>query len=270
MSKELIEKRRQVIKKHLFLLCPNNSGSTYLSRAIGTSRSVWSLDREGQHVVGFAGPSTVETPWPLIWGAADKSLRHFRDSPEYDWDRTKRAWYFHASAKRENAPVFLTKSPPFLLIPDQLAANFMDVSFLFMVRNPYAMLEGIVRRWGRSGSETIRQKLPRIAAKHIVTCLTAQRANIREYTANSIAFTYETLCAQPDDVAKRITGLVPELDDLDLTQKIAVKGTYNEPLRNMNDDAISRLKPEQIAMANEIFRPNAELLSHFDYRLIET
>lgn len=270
MSQQLIEQRRSAIKRHLFLLCPNNSGSTYLSRAIATSRSVWSLPREGQHMLGFAGPSTTETPWPLIWAAQAESLSHFRDSPDYDWERTKRAWYFHAESMNENAPVFLTKSPPFLLIADQLVAHFTNTVFLFMVRNPYAALEGIIRRHHRAKLIANTQNLPRIAAQHLVTCMNVQRDNITRHAGRSIAFSYEQLCAAPDAIARNISGLVPELTDLNLTQKLAIKGTYDEPLRNMNTDQIARLTDHEIAMANEVFRPNADLLSHFDYPLIET
>ena len=269
MSAALIEDRRQAIKQHLFLLCPNNSGSTYLSRALATSQSVWSLPREGQHMVGFAGPSTIETPWPLIWGAQEGSLAHFRDSPDYDWERTKRAWYFHANAARDDAPVFHTKSPPFLLIADQLAANFVNTSFLFMVRDPYATLEGIMRRHIAAGTVAEVGRLPEIAARHLVTCYRYQRDNIAKFADRSKFFRYEDLCADPQAVANSIAELMPELEGLDLTQKLAVKGSYDEPLRNMNKDQIARLSAAEIEMANEIFCPNAELLSHFDYSIRE-
>lgn len=270
MSAAIIERRRAAIKTHLFLLCPNNSGSTYLSRALGTSPHVWSLAQEGQHMLGFAGPSTMQTPWPLIWAASDESLSHFRDSPDYDWERTKKAWYFQATASREDAPVFHTKSPPFLAIADQLDAHFADPRFLIMVRNPYAAMEGIMRRRGRSPQNTDSAELPRIAARHLVACLAMQARNIERLGSKAVHFTYEFLCDQPDEVARRITALVPEIGDLDLTQKIAVKGEYDEPLRNMNADQIDRLTEQDIALANEIFSQHTAVLSHFNYSLLQS
>ncbi|MXO57601.1 sulfotransferase [Pontixanthobacter gangjinensis] len=266
----MIERRRDAIKTHLFLLCPNNSGSTYLSRALATSPAVWSLEKEGQHMIGFAGPSTLESPWPLIWGSSEDSIAHFRDSPDYDWSRTKRAWYYHASAKRDDAPIFHTKAPPFLLIADQLANNFAGAAFLFMVRNPYAAMEGILRRHDRAGFLNRSPDLATVAARHLVTCLTAQRHNISEYAEISIDFRYEDLCASPQEISNQISNFLPEIGPLDLAQKLAIKGTYDEPLRDMNTEQIARLSAEEIAAANEVFRPNAELLSHFDYRIIET
>lgn len=267
MTRALIEARRRAIRKHLFLLCPNNSGSTYLGNAIARSRAVWGLPREGQHMLGFAGPATTHTPWPLIWGGREESLAHFRDSPDYDWERTRTAWYFHASAAREDAPVFFTKSPPFLLIADQLAAHFPATSFLIMVRDPYAALEGIVRRRRGGRDEADGADLPTIAARHLVTCFEAQRANIARLGSSAIFFTYEELCAGPQQIAHRIAQLVPELDDLDLTQRIAVKGLYDEGLRNMNADQISRLSRAAAAQATAVFAAHEDLLAGFGYRL---
>lgn len=263
-----IDDRSRAIRKHLFLLCPNNSGSTYLSQAIATSPAVWSLPHEGQHMIGFAGPSTLDTPWPLIWAAEEDSLAHFRDSPDYDWQRTARAWYFHARAGGPDASVFHTKSPPFLLIPDQLVQNFADTSFLFMVRNPYAALEGILRR-RKMGTMQDGPDLPRIAAQHLVACMRAQRSNIERYAGRSIAFTYEELCAAPTRIADRIAQLVPELSDLDLSQRMLVKGQYDEELRNMNDEQIARLSSADIALANAVFAEAVDVLSYFDYSVLD-
>ncbi|MEL7447364.1 MAG: sulfotransferase [Pseudomonadota bacterium] len=268
MSFATIEARAAAIHCHLFLLCPNNSGSTYLSGAIGRSSHVWSLEREGQHVVGFGGPSTMATPWPLIWGGTPESLAHFAEA-DYDWERTRKAWYFHAKAAREDAPVFHTKSPPFLLVADQLRSKFEGARFLLMVRDPYATIEGIIRRRSRSQSVENPADLVRVAARHLVTCFEYQRRNITLLGESAVFFTYEDLCAEPCKIAGRITDLVPDLDDLDLVQTIPVKGSYEEPLRNMNDQQIARLDPQDRAIANEVFEPNRSVLEAFGYTLLD-
>ena len=269
MRTQTIASRQTMIKTHLFLLCPNNSGSTYLSRALGTSPNVWSLPHEGQHMLGFAGPSTMQTPWPLIWAGTEQSLAYFRDSADYDWERTKKAWYFHASAQRHDAPVFHTKSPPFLSIADQLDANFADPRFLIMVRNPYAALEGIIRRRSRSELYQDPGDLARIAARHLVNCLAMQADNVVRLENRAIHFSYEYLCAHPDEVAERISALVPEIGELDLTQRLAVKGDYDEPLRNMNEEQIARLNPAVRDCASEIFQQHEDVLSFFNYPVLK-
>ena len=93
-----------LVKTHLFILSCNNSGSTFLERAISTSDAIWSLHREGQHVTGFHGPASRKTDVSLIWAAAQTSIAHFSDPTQYtDWDSTKAAWYFQATASHPSA-----------------------------------------------------------------------------------------------------------------------------------------------------------------------
>lgn len=268
MSKHKIEQVAAAVATHLFILCPNNSGSTYLSRAIAQSRHVWSLEREGQHVLGFAGPQTLNSPWPLVWAADEERLAHFRDSPDYDWERTRKAWYFHASAAHAEAPVFHTKAPPFLMIADQLRDAFANTRFIIMVRNPYATLEGILRRWQRTDARARTLDLAESGARHIVACFEQQLRNIERFGDCSISFTYEDLCADPPGRADAIRRLVPDLDDLDLTQRLAIKGIYDEPLRNMNDEQIARLDPAEIERANAVFGRSGSALTSFGYALM--
>ncbi len=56
-----------------------------------------------------------------------------------------RLWHFQAFARDPAASVFYTKTPHFLLHVDELARHFPNARFLFMVRNPYAVCEGICR-----------------------------------------------------------------------------------------------------------------------------
>lgn len=255
------------VRSHLFLLSPNNSGSTFLSQAIARSPNVWSLPVEGQHVLGFAGPSTRGSPWPLIWAGSAESRAHFAEA-HYDWERTRKAWYFHAEAKSSDAPVFHTRSPPFLLLADQLAANFRDPRFLIMVRNPYAALEGIVRRRRRAPGLGDGADLPTVAARHLVDCLKLQLENMDRFADLSACFTYEELCADPGGTARKIRQLVPELGAIDLTAEQSVKGTYKEPLRNMNEDQIDRLSSRDVDAATAVFREHLNTLEAFGYGIL--
>ncbi len=263
---QVVADRRAAIDTHLFLLCPNNSGSTFLGEAIKRSQHVWGLPREGQHVLGFAGPSTRRSGWPLIWAATEQSRSHFEDG-NYDWERTKIAWYFQSQAAGSDSSVFFTKSPPFLLIAQQLTDAFENSKFLIMVRDPYAALEGILRRHERGTSGLPRNRVVKTAATHLVQCLNYQARNRARLSGRCASFSYEEMCADPIGVARQIEVLVPELDDLDLAQRQPVKGIYDEPLRNMNDDAIARLAPQTIRVANEVFAEHQSLLEAFDYAL---
>ncbi|GAA0283273.1 hypothetical protein GCM10009127_25910 [Alteraurantiacibacter aestuarii] len=263
----LYDQRASAIRHHLFLLCPNNSGSTFLSQAIGRCSKVWSLEREGQHTFGFAGPSTMRTKWPLIWAASEESLSHFTDSAAYDWQRNKRVWYLQATAEDPAASVFITKAPPFLMLADDLRAAFANTSFIIMVRNPYAALEGILRRRRRSHIADPGD-LASIGARHLITCMARQKDNAAQHADISMTVSYEELCADPANAGAQIRALVPGLDDLDLVKRQTVKGIYDEPLRDMNAEQIERLTPADIAAANAVFSQHRDLLAHFGYELI--
>lgn len=256
----------KLVDKHLFVISPNNSGSTFVSRALAYCAHTWSLPREGQHMLGYAGPDTIQRGISLTWASSRENIEFIQDSRHYDWRKTTRAWYFQSQATSKRATIFLVKSPPFLLIADQLAAHFKRPHFVFLVRNPYAVVEGICRRL--DSAESPRAHNLELAAKHIISCLQYQRNNILRHQRNSVLIRYEGLCADPSAAKKAITELIPELDDLEFNQRIAVKGIYNEVLRNMNQDQIARLNQKDYGAINRVFEPKLSLLAFFGYELM--
>ena len=254
------------VRTHLFGIAPNNSGSTFLKEALATCRATWNLPREGQNMLGFVGPARTG----LIWSAEPDWLGPLKDPRAYDWPRTRRAWYFQAFARTPEASVFYTKAPPFLVYAGELARHFPNPKFLFMVRNPYAVCEGICRNLRRRRAPWARGRdLPAAAARHVVNCLDYQRRNLETHRECGVFFTYEEMCGEPEAVEGKIRALIPELDDLRLRQRLRVKGNYHEMLTNMNERQIARLGAAQIATFNRMFRKRRDLLEHFGYEIME-
>jgi hypothetical protein len=255
-----------LVRTHLFILSPNNSGSTYLKNCFRSSQHTWNLAREGQRTFGFAGPRARDHNRQLIWAGRPEWIREYVDPAGFDWAITKRAWYLQAVANNPSASVFVEKSPPFLLMPEVLAANFHNARFVLMVRDPYAAYEGIIRRRMPNPPDTDTD--PRVlAAEHLMAALAHQQRNVTELGSAATFFTYEQMCAEPDYCARLVADLVPVIDDLVLDQRLAVKGIYEEPLRNMNRQQIKRLSSEDLGIANRIFEPHAALLEGFGYEL---
>jgi hypothetical protein len=254
------------VRTHLFGIAANNSGSTFLKEALATCRATWNLQHEGQHMFGFAGPAgSVKAP--LIWSAEPDWLAPLTDPGAFDWMLTRRAWYFQAFARDPEASVFYTKAPPFLVYAGELARHFPSTKFLFMVRNPYAVCEGICRNLRAKVRRNV--DLPAAAARHVVNCLDYQRRNLETHGDRGVFFTYEAMCDEPEGVEAKIRELVPELDDLRLRQRLRVKGNYHEMLTNMNERQIARLDAAQVAAFNRVFRPRRDLFDHFGYDLLE-
>ena len=254
-----------VIETHLFAIAPNNSGSTFLKEALATSRRTWNLFLEGQFAFGYAGPNTRDQG-RLLW-CCDPWRDRFADAAAYDWPRNRAAWYFQAFARGPDASVFFTKAPPFLLQVGALRRHFRNARFLFMVRNPYAVCEGIHRY--RSPLPPGKDSFEEAAAEHVVNCLALQRDNLEWHGSHGAFFTYEAMCDEPRRVEREIRRLVPALDDLNLKQRLAVKGRYDEMLTNMNERQIARLTPGQIAAVNRVFRKRRDVLRYFGYDLME-
>ena len=259
---------------HLFGISANNSGSTFLKAALKTSRATWNLDREGQMMLGYVGPNIL---WPhpavLLWAAEQRWIDLVTDPRNYNWPRTRKAWYFQAFARDPDACVFYTKTPAHLLLVDELARHFHNAKFLFMVRNPYAVCEGICRfhrgTAPTAGRRPPPENLPEAAARHAVTCMARQRRNLEAHGHRGVFFTYETMCAEPERVAQDIRALVPELDDLDLRQRLWVKARYHEMLTDMNARQIARLGAEDLAAFNRVFRRHEDVLAHFGYAVMD-
>lgn len=252
------------ISHHLFVIAPNNSGSTFLRKALGRAGGAWTLAREGQHVPGFRGPSSRDTGTRLLWASDPDRVAMFSNALAYDWPRTRRAWHLQALPSSADAATLVVSSPPFLLCVEQLLAHFDNARFLFLVRDPYAMLEGICRR-PVPGVSALGEDPRQAAARHIVASFQHQARNIEAHGPTGIAFTYEQMCADPVGTGLRIDRLVPALGGADLTGRVPVKGMYNECLRDMNDEQIARLTPQDFAVANAIFDGHWELLAQFGY-----
>ena len=262
------------INSHLFVVAPNNSGSTFLSNALATCLAVWSLPEEGQTIPGYVGPVTTRGPDLAIWAAERRNRRLFADPQRHDWPRTRKAWYFHARARSPEASVFVVKSSQQVLQVDQLAKHFRNAKFLFMVRDPYAMCEGICRnhrrRFGRQAQPPAQAKgrsLEERAAAHALNCLIEQRRNIEACGDHGVFFTYEAMCAAPEQAAQKIRSLAPELADLNLRRRLPVKGRYFEMLKDMNARQIASLTAEQASVFSRAFRERRDVLDYFGYQV---
>ena len=234
-------------------------------RSLATCRATWNLPREGQKMSGYIGPIHPA----LLWASEQRWVDTLTNPRNYNWQQTRKAWYSRAIARSPEASVFYTKTPYHLLLVNDLVRHFRNAKFLFMVRNPYAVSEGICRRYREDESLTRVLNLREAAARHVVTCLEWQRRNLQARGDRGVFFTYEAMCAEPERTARAIRALVPELDDLNLRRRLPVKKRYHEMLTDMNARQIARLGAEGFAAFNRVFREHEDLLAWFGYRVME-
>ena len=211
----------------------------------------------------------------LLWASEQRWIDLIADPGGHDWPRTRKAWYWYARARAPDASVFVAKSTHHVLHVAQLAKHFSNARFLFMVRNPYAVCEGICRRYRTRLAEHFRRQftapgrsLPTAAATHVANCLAWQRRNMEAWQHCSVFFTYERMCNVPQAVAEKVRALVPAIDDLVLDRRIAAKD-YDEVLANMNGRQLANLRAEDVAAFNRVFREHRDTLAWFGYELMD-
>ncbi len=182
----------------LFLLGVNNSGTTLLRRILETHTQIRGLPREG-HALTNALPNPIKLGCQRLW---TKQLEQFRPAHHEEPGqalRVKYDWSFYYPQKKG---ILFEKSPPNTVRAPWLQANFKPCRFIALVRNPYAVCEGIRRRQNASIEE---------AAEH---WLTANRCLFEDIDSleKILWFRYEEFCAQPQLYQKKM------LDFLNLSQ----------------------------------------------------
>jgi hypothetical protein len=246
----------------LFILSPPYAGSTVLWQLLQTSPHVSALPTEGQYLgpvkqlmTGSAGGAARELPWAQI-----------REEWSKHWDFTK--------------PLLLDKSTRNLSHAKEIEEVFVPASFIAMMRDPYALCEGLARR--RNRRNRLLQSQPGaspeshseveamgIAAARWRRYAERQAQNIRELE-RTLCVTYEDLTDRTPDTLTRIMEFLPELGQLDATRKFlvhSVTGTDRRALTNMNGTKWQCLRKADVEAINGVLGGCRDVLEFFGYAL---
>jgi len=233
------------VTRHLFILAPPYSGSTLLYRLVATSPAVSALPGEGQH---------IESVQALL--ARDA----WAEDREIPWGFIRAAWERHWDLSK---PVLLEKSPPHMMRAAELQEAFAPASFLILVRDPYCLAEGIVRRWDWDA---------RAAGEFTVRLLRRQRQNLA-LLERRLLLRYEDMAADPAACARSIVDSLPELERIDPERKFrvhSIDGLRRRRIVDLNELKLRSLSVAQFEELTQVFEPDAELLAAFGYAPRET
>ena len=218
-----------------FIVGCYNSGTELLVRLLETHPGIAALPEEGQFLTDQL-PADYELGLPRMWALREDLFRLTEEDGGPDVVRLKREWLMRLDRSRTT---FLEKSPPNAARTRWLQHHFENAHFIAIVRNGYAVAEGIrrkaepfhlkggwpielcARQWSRS-YEVLLEDAPHL--RHLLW--------IR----------YEDLTAEPEAELRRILAFLglPAAPTVARDRALVVH-EKNEPIRDMNDESLRRL-----------------------------
>ena len=227
----------------LFLLGCNNSGTTLLVETLQSHPLVRNLPKEGQRLT-----KAIPNSGPLGIGRVfTQRLDLFRQTDADDGACVPRLRYDWAYYSDPRPGIRLEKSPPNTLRSRWLQKHFAPARFLVLVRNPYAVCEGIARRRGHSIEE---------AAIHWRTVHEVLRQDM-PLLERSLTVSYENFCERPLEVldtVRQFLGLQDPFDSSIATKQFNAHNLSGAPhqLENFNERSIRRLSAEDRATITRV------------------
>lgn len=230
-----------------------NSGTQLLHDSIATHRQVGSMPAEGQFRTSVL-PRPNAMGLGRLW-ALEPDAFHLTEEDDGDVDgvrQLKKDW--GASMKPRGSPVYLEKSPTNAARIRWLNHNFGNAHFIGIVRNGFAVAEGIrrkaghrlelgARQWARSNEIMLRDL---------------------EAVPRSLLLTYEDFADDPN----RELGRISEFLGLEPVIRVNAERSWEvhdavSPIRNMNASSFEALSEEDVDVVE---REAGEVLRRFGYR----
>ncbi|MFV1985840.1 MAG: sulfotransferase [Gemmatimonadota bacterium] len=246
-------------KHWVFLVGCYNSGTTLLSSILATHPEISALPKEGQFLTDqFA--ADYELHVPRMWTMREDLFRLNEADTGPDADRVKREWAMRLDRSR---PVFLEKSPPNAARTRWLQANFEGASFVALVRNGYAVAEGIRRK---AEPHHLKEGWPLADCARQWARSNEILAEDAEHLDRVLWVTYEALTADPTvEIARILEFMGPSADGID-TERAWDIHERSGTIRDMNQESIDRLSADERAEISAIAGPTLE---RFGYEVLD-
>ena len=251
-------------KKWIFILGCYNSGTTLLKDIIATHPQVGALPGEGVRFTDSL-PRPEDFGWNRMWC---RCLNQIRLQPGAGMAlraaRIKKQWSVLYPSGR---PFLLEKSVANAVRTPFLDAYFSPAYFIYLVRNGYAVAEGIRRKANpaRYGNPDYQSTYP-ISLCAEQWCATDRvLMQDRPLLNRFMCLKYEELAATPRECLRAVTDFL-ELDPLQedrWERSWRIHGVQSE-IRDMNEAAQERLSAEDREEISEVAR---DMLEKYGYTI---
>ncbi len=233
-------------KTWVFLVGCYNSGTTLLAELLGQHPSISALPTEG-HFITDQFVKDYDIGLPRMWVEREDLFRLTEKDQGPNPIRVKKEWAMRLDLRK---PVLLEKSPPNSAKTRWLQAHFENAHFVGIVRNGYAVAEGITRK---------------ADPQHLVDGWPIEKSAYQWKRSNEILqqdaehlkrfmwVRYEDLAADTVGTLNKITDFI-SLQSFGSFEKDRSWTIHerDEKVRNMNQESIDRLSPAQIEQINRI------------------
>jgi len=233
-------------KTWVFLVGCYNSGTTLLAELLGQHASISALPTEG-HFLTDQFVKDYDIGVPRMWVQREDLFCLNEDSVGPDPVRLKKEWAIRLNLGK---PFLLEKSPPNSAKTRWLQKHFENAHFIGVVRNPYAVSEGICRKaephhlvngwpldmcayqWKRS-NEVLR--------------------NDAQHLKKFMWLKYEDLVEDTQASLKQITEFlgIEDFQAIDSSQTWSIH-ERNDEINNMNSLSIDKLSRDDIEVINKV------------------
>lgn len=247
-------------EKWIFVVGCYNSGTTLLAQLLGAHPKISALPEEGQFLTDQFR-SDFELGVGRMWVVREDYFRLSEGDTGPDEVRLKKEWGMRADRSKA---MILEKSPPNSARTRWLQQKFEHSHFIAIVRNGYAVAEGIRRKaspFHLPGGWPLDQ-----CARQWARCNEVLLEDSK-YLQQMLWVRYEDLTGDtPTELARigRFLGVETGPWDSVVGSKWVVH-ERQEPIRNLNAESLDRLSDADIEIVTAICRP---MLEHFGYEVL--
>jgi len=243
----------------IFILGCNNSGTTLMTRILEAHPDISGVPRGGRGAtVALFSPRRVEAV--RLWTEKVEQFRLTEADQHLDALRLVYDWV--AAVRPLSRPYVLEKAPPDMICSRWFQEVFPNARFIGLVRNGYAVAEGMNRREGYS--------LDR-CARHWNTANKIMLDDVAHLQRFQLVH-YEDITRDPGTVMRQICQFLG-IDSRPLQAVIAQEWKVHNmdnaaaKIQDFNGRSLARLSPRDIETIN---RHAGEMLARFGYAIQET
>jgi len=218
----------------IFIISQPRSGSTLLQRVLAgnpdiqTSAETWLM----LHPTYAHKHTEINAVYNTMWAAngVKAFLENYTDGMDV-YDNAIRAWantIYSNALQQENKKYFLDKTPRYFFIIPDLYRLFPDAKFIFLIRNPLAVLASELKTYIKGNWRKLGQ-----FKQDLVDAPGLLLDGIQLLGENAITINYEAFVSNPNENIKLLCkniGIDFHENMIDYSNTPAPKGKMNDPV----------------------------------------